>query len=68
MTLQNMRQNGCHTIEAWCECGHHGPVDVSGWPEDMEVPNVKWRLRCSKCGQRPKQTVPAWPARRGLND
>jgi len=68
MTLKNMRENGCHTIEAWCECGHRGAVDVSDWPDDVEVPNVRWRLRCSKCGKRPRQTVPLWPARRGLLD
>jgi len=68
MTLQNMRKNGATMIEAWCGCGHHGRVDVTGWPDDMEVPNVKWQLRCSKCGERPRQTVPAWPGRRGLND
>ncbi len=68
MTLKNMRYNGATSVTASCECGHHGSVNVDGWPDDMEVPNVKWRLRCSKCGARPKQTVPDWPVRRGLPD
>ena len=63
MTLANMRQNGATSIEAWCECGHHATVNVDGWPDDTEVPNVRFRLRCSKCGKRPRQTVPSWPGR-----
>ncbi len=55
-------------IEALCECGHRGTVDADRWPEKLEVPMIKHLVRCSKCGQRPRQTIPTWPARRGLLD
>lgn len=68
MTLANMRHNGATSIDAYCACGHEATIDVSDWPEDLEVPNVRFRLRCSKCGARPRETRPHWPKRRGLRD
>jgi hypothetical protein len=29
-------------------------IDVSNLPGDLAVPHIRFRLRCSKCGQRPK--------------
>lgn len=63
MSLANMRQNGATSIWAYCECGHSAKVDVAGWDETLEVPNLRFKLRCSKCGKRPRETVPSWPMR-----
>jgi hypothetical protein len=35
-------------------------VDVSALPDEMAVPSIKDRLRCSKCGARPMETRPDW--------
>jgi hypothetical protein len=29
-------------------------------PADLAVPDVRFRLRCSKCGKRPTETWPDW--------
>jgi hypothetical protein len=44
----------------YCGCGHQASVDVSKLPGDLAVPEIKHRLRCSKCGKRPSETRPDW--------
>jgi hypothetical protein len=36
------------------------PVDVSKLPGGPAVPDVRLRLRCSKCGKRPTESRPDW--------
>ena len=61
MTLANMRENGVGSIQATCEaCTHEATVDVSGLPEDVFVPDVALRLRCSGCGSKHVVTRPNW--------
>jgi rRNA maturation protein Nop10 len=61
MTLANMRANGVRVVIATCEtCGHKADVNVEALPEDMFVPVVGRRLRCSKCGGKRINTRPAW--------
>ena len=55
-----MRSIGVTRIVAHCECGHEASIDVSGPPADVFVPEIKNRLRCGKCGQRPMETGPDW--------
>jgi len=56
-------------VEAICErhgCGHEAIVNVDGWPDDMPVPDVGLKLRCSKCGGRNIKTIPDWSNRKPL--
>jgi hypothetical protein len=49
------------TVAAFCEaqgCGHDAIVSRDGWPEDMPMPDMALRLRCSNCGsQKIKTTI-----------
>jgi hypothetical protein len=44
MTLANMCELGVRNLIAYCHndgCGHQGPIDVSGYPDDIEVPSFQ---------------------------
>jgi hypothetical protein len=60
MDLNNMRSLGVTRIDAYCSCGHQSTIDVSNLPDDLAVPDVRLRVRCSKCGKRPTETRPDW--------
>jgi hypothetical protein len=63
MTLANMRENGVRDVLAYCEalgCGHEGRIECDRLPDDLPVPDVSLRLRCSKCRRRQIKTVPDW--------
>jgi hypothetical protein len=75
MTLAGMRAHGIRSVQAYCEaigCGHEAILIVDELPDELPVPDVGPRLRCSKCGSRAIQTrpnwvemqVPAWPGGR----
>lgn len=69
MTLAIMRDHDARSVEAICEmhsCGHEASVNVDGWPDDMPVPDVGLKLRCSRCGGRNIKTIPDWANRRPL--
>jgi hypothetical protein len=58
-----MRAHGIRSIDAYCQaigCGHAATVAVDGLPDDLPVPDVSLRLRCSKCGRRTVHTRPNW--------
>ena len=53
MTLGNMRHLGVHRLIATClnaACRHQGPVDVSKFADDVEVPYFAEKVVCAKCG------------------
>ena len=55
MTLGNMRQNGVRRLIAYClndACRHTALIDVSGYPDAVEVPSFQRRVKCGKCGSR----------------
>ena len=57
MTLANMREQGNRDVLAYCEaqsCGHAGRINC----DDLPVPDMALRLRCSKCERRQIKTVP----------
>jgi hypothetical protein len=56
----NKRSLGVTKVDVHCACGHQASVDVSKLPGDLAVPDVRLRLRCSKCGKRPSETRPDW--------
>ena len=60
MSLGNMRSLGATQVDIYCGCGDHASVDVSALPDDLAVPDVRLRLRCTKCGKRPNETRPDW--------
>jgi hypothetical protein len=60
MDLANMRSLGVTRVDVYCGCGHQAAIDVSDLPGDLAVPNIRFRLRCSKCGKRPTETRPDW--------
>jgi hypothetical protein len=57
MDLANMRSLGVTKIDVYSGCGHNATVDVSNLPGDLAVPDVRLRLRCSKCGARSEWTA-----------
>ena len=74
MTLGNMRQNGVRSVVAMClayGCSHKADVLVDQLTDDVFVPDVGRRLRCSVCQGREVQTRPAWhlgARRRGMGE
>jgi hypothetical protein len=60
MGLDNTRSLGVTRIDIYFGCGHQSTIDVSSLPGDLPVPDVRLRLRCSKCGKRPNETRPDW--------
>jgi hypothetical protein len=63
MRLSGMRALGVSAIIAYCEAqgfDHEATVDVSALSDEMPVPDVALKLRCSACGGRRIKTVPAW--------
>jgi hypothetical protein len=60
MDFTNMRSLGVTSVDVYRACGHQASVDVSALPSDLAVPEIKHRLRCSKCGKRPDETRPDW--------
>jgi len=63
MDLGNMREHGVRSVVAECHeirCGHSGSVNVDHLPDDVPVPDVALRLRCSACGSRNVKTIPDW--------
>ena len=63
MTLGNTRAHGIRSIDAFCQaigCGHESTLNVDRLPDDLPVPDVGLRLRCSRCGGRSINTRPNW--------
>ena len=63
MTLGNMREHGVRSVAAHCQdlsCGHSASVNVDHLADDVPVPDVALRLRCSACGSRNVKTQPDW--------
>jgi hypothetical protein len=55
MDLANMREQGVHHLVAFCHndaCRHQALIDVSKYPDDVEVPSFQCRATCGKCGVR----------------
>jgi hypothetical protein len=63
MTLGNMRANGVRTIAAYCQridCQHSAVVDVSNLSDEIDVPAIRSRLRCTACGRLGAESRPNW--------
>lgn len=62
MTLGNMRALGVRNVTIECACGREATMLVDALPDGLAVPEVRRRLRCSRCGARPRSTRPCWGA------
>jgi hypothetical protein len=63
MTLANMREHGIRSVWAFCTmigCGHEARVNVDALSDELPIPDVALRLRCSRCGRRSVTTRPDW--------
>ena len=63
MTLGNMRELGVHHLIAYClnnSCRHSALIDVSSYPDDVEVPSFQRRAKCGKCGGKRVDVRPNW--------
>jgi hypothetical protein len=63
MNLGNMRSLKVRSVWAECladRCRHEALVSVDRLPDDLPVPDVGLRFRCSKCGGRRIKTMPDW--------
>jgi hypothetical protein len=61
MPLSNMRGLGTRAVLAsWEACSHEAIVPADRFPDELPVPDVGLRLRCSACGSRQIKTVPYW--------
>jgi hypothetical protein len=61
MTLGNMRHLNVHRLVAYClnpSCRHEGLIDVSKYPDDIEVPSFGRMVVCAKCGARDRHIGP----------
>jgi hypothetical protein len=55
MTLGNMRHLGVQGLIASCPnppCRNEGPIDVSKFADDVELPSFASKVVCAKCGSR----------------
>jgi hypothetical protein len=69
MTLGNMRQQGIRNLIAFCHddsCRHTALIDVSGYPDAIEVPEFGRRAKCQKCGGRRVDVRPNWKEKPGM--
>jgi hypothetical protein len=63
MTLDNMRELGVHHLIGFRlndACQHQALIDMSGYPDDAEVPSFSRRAKCDKCGGKRVDVRPNW--------
>jgi hypothetical protein len=71
MTLGKMRQNGVRNLIGYClndSCRHSALIDVSGYPDDLEVRWFQQRAKCAKCGGKRVDVRPSRKEKPGLPD
>ena len=73
MDLANMRRQGVHHLIAYClndSCRHQALIDVSKYPDDVEVPWFQSKVKCGKCRRRGRwvDVRPNWSEAPGMPD
>lgn len=49
-TVGSDRARGHQRAEVWCnDCHHHAEISMDGLPDDLPIPDICLRYRCSKC-------------------
>ena len=52
-TVGSERAAGVHQAEIWCgDCHHHAEISTAGLPDDLAIPDICLRYKCSACGGR----------------
>jgi hypothetical protein len=64
MTLDNMRSLGVPALDVACQCGREVIVDASQLSGLIEIPTLRWRLKCTECAGRPIDVWPDWSQHR----
>jgi ribosomal protein L44E len=50
-TVGSSRALGHRRAEVWCHtCHHHAEISMDGLPDDLPIPDICLRYRCSSCG------------------
>lgn len=60
LTFAGMRALGVYCLTVACRCGHRSIIDAGVFPDQLPVPAVRARLKCSICGARADEAHPAW--------
>src|SRR4051794_24080828 len=63
MMLTSMRDHGVRSVDAFCavqSCSHEATVNVDDLPDELPVPDISLRLRCSHCGSGFIEVRPNW--------
>jgi hypothetical protein len=73
MTLGNMRRQGVQHLICFClnnTCRHQAIIDVSKYPDDVEVPWFQSKVKCGKCGRKGRwiDVRPNWKEKPGMPD
>jgi hypothetical protein len=53
----------CTALSPYClndACRHTALIDVSSYPDDVEVPSFQPRAKCAKCGGNRVHVQPNW--------
>ncbi|PVE24915.1 hypothetical protein DC522_08320 [Microvirga sp. KLBC 81] len=61
MDLASMREYGARSVEATCQtlgCGQEAIVNMDGRPDEISVPDIGLKLKCSRCGSRDIKIIP----------
>jgi len=64
MTIDNMRALHVPFLDVTCQCGREAIIDVSGLSGLIEVPTLRWRLKCTVNAGRPIDVRPDWTQHR----
>jgi hypothetical protein len=54
-TVASTKRQGMKSVSAFCEangCGHDATIPLDSWPDATPIPDMRLKLRCSKCGSR----------------
>jgi hypothetical protein len=67
MALGNMRSLGARSLDVTCKkCGYRTEVNLEAFPDDVTVPSLGPRMRCTKCGCLGAMVRPDWTRLRGM--
>ena len=52
-TVASTRAHGYRTVVAFCDpCGHDAVVSLDLFPDDLPIPDIALKVRCSACGSK----------------
>lgn len=65
-TLEDLPRHGVKAIRVWCggwpnRCSHQANIPIEAVDLTLTIVEFGQRLKCSACGTRGGQAMPAWP-------